>query len=152
MSIIGSSFPRVGLRGDLSALELLFSIPLSPCTCRPKWIQGHLQCVRASSLPHNHRYPYPQRYRVSVEIQRFRDGWQHIRHGDHLVLCNLSSIHSTLTETDRLSRDLSPVLRGITALLELLLECGLLTLVLLHVLLGAVRHFSRFFVLSKVLL
>ena len=116
MIIIGSSLPRIGLRRDLSALELLLPIPLSPCARRPQWIEGHLRCVRASSLPHNHRYPYSQRYRISMEIQRFRDGWQHLRHWNHLVLHHLSSLHSSLTETRRLSRDLSPVLRGITGL------------------------------------
>ena len=116
MNIIGSSLARVGLRGDLSAFELLLSIPLSPCPRRPQWIQGHLQCVRASSLPNYHRYPYSQRYRVSMEIQRFCDGWQHLRHWNYLVLCHLSSLHSALTETGRLSRDLSPVLCGITGL------------------------------------
>lgn len=51
-----------------------------------------------------------------MEIQRFRDGWQHLRHWNHLVLHHISSLHSSLTETRRLSRDLSPVLRGITGL------------------------------------
>ena len=53
---------------------------------------------------------------------------------------------------------LCPYLAGVpigleyaVALLELLLECGLLALELLHVLLVAIRHFSRC-VLSKVLL
>ena len=116
MSIIGSSLTRLGLRGDLSALELLLPLPLSPCPRRPQWIQSHLQCLRASSLPHHHRHPYSQRYRVRMEIQRFRDGWQHLRHWNHLVLCHLSPLHSALTETRRLSRDLSPVLCGILGL------------------------------------
>jgi len=51
-----------------------------------------------------------------MEIQRFRDGWQHLRHWNHLVLRYLSSFHSALAETRSLSRDLSPVLRGITGL------------------------------------
>lgn len=100
------------LRGDLLSSELVLPFPLAPRHHSPQRLQGYLQHLRASALPHHCGSALSARPRQLMALQRLRDGRQHLRLRHPMGLYPFATIPPSGPAPSRVPWHFSHVLRG----------------------------------------